>query len=390
VIELEPVFNILSQPALPYGLIKALAKKMKVPRPTIADWRRLLLRDPGWRPGSGYGHGRRLLTDEEEMFIAETIRRDFIDQHKYCPPLLVSRIARRLRARDQIEQEEAASDSSDDESLRPRPKRRKGVFAHTWRERFLYENGFSIRRPHTRRRSVPNDECFAQFLANLEAIFDTYPPDRILNADETSWKLINNRMVTVAECGAEGVTCEFDGDVKACMTVIAAIDAAGSKLPLWVICRGTTVRCEATLRAEFAGELRTGRLVITHQENGWTNGKVAEEFIRWISNRVHGQQLCLLWDSFSAHRDEDVRREASGLDIAVEYIPSGMTDEWQPLDLRIFGSLKQRARALFDDQWAREDGLELTATTAIALLLKAWDSITQEEILNAWDRLRNA
>jgi hypothetical protein len=87
-----------------------------------------------------------------------------------------------------------------------------------------------------------------------------------------------------------------------------------------------------------------------------------------------------------ARRD---RREAGGLDIAVECIPSGMTDEWSPLDLRIFGSLKQRARAMFDDQWAREDGVELTQETAIALLLKAWDSITQEEILNARDKLRS-
>jgi hypothetical protein len=66
-----------------------------------------------------------------------------------------------------------------------------------------------------------------------------------------------------------------------------------------------------------------------------------------------------------ARRD---RREAGGLDIAVEYIPSGMTDEWQPLNLRIFGSLKQRARAMFDDPSAREDGVELTTETAIALL----------------------
>jgi hypothetical protein len=87
-----------------------------------------------------------------------------------------------------------------------------------------------------------------------------------------------------------------------------------------------------------------------------------------------------------ARRD---RKETGGLDIAVECIPSGMTDEWPPLDLWIFGSLKQRARALFDDEWAREDGVELTTETAIALLLKAWDSITQEEILNAWDKLRN-
>jgi hypothetical protein len=65
----------------------------------------------------------------------------------------------------------------------------------------------------------------------MEMVFQRHPLHRISNADETSWKLINKRMVTVADRGAEGVACEFDGDVKACLTVMASIDAAGSKLP---------------------------------------------------------------------------------------------------------------------------------------------------------------
>jgi hypothetical protein len=60
------------------------------------------------------------------------------------------------------------------------------------------------------------------------------------------------------------------------------------------------------------------RLLTDEEENGWTNGKVAVEFIRWISNRLRRQQLRLLWGRFSAHRDEDVRREAGGFDIAMK------------------------------------------------------------------------
>jgi hypothetical protein len=60
-------------------LIKALVKKMNVPKPTIANWRTLLLRDPPWRSGSGYGHGRRLLTDEEENgWTNEKVAGEFI------------------------------------------------------------------------------------------------------------------------------------------------------------------------------------------------------------------------------------------------------------------------------------------------------------------------
>jgi hypothetical protein len=224
----------------------------------------------------------------------------------------------------------------------------------------------------------------------MELIFEQYPLDRIINADETSWRLINNRMVTVADCGAEGVACEFEGDVKACMTVLASIDAGGSKLPLWVICRGKTPRSEASLRRRFATEIRTGRLVFTHQESGWTNQTVATDYLKWLSDRVKGQKLCLLWDCFSAHRDEEVREQARESQIALEFVPGGMTDEWQPLDLRIFGSLKQRAKAMFDAEWIRNDITELTPERAIALLLRAWQSVTQDEILNAWGKLNRS
>jgi hypothetical protein len=74
-------------------------------------------------------------------------------------------------------------------------------------------------------------------------------------------------------------------------------------------------------------------------------------------------------------------RNAEEMHITLDLIPAGLTDKWQPLDSRIFESLKMRARGLFDDQWLRDESIELTVATSIALPLKAWDSITQEEIL---------
>jgi hypothetical protein len=34
-----------------------------------------------------------------------------------------------------------------------------------------------------------------------------------------------------------------------------------------------------------------------------------------------------------------------------------------------------------------DESMELTVATAIDLLLRAWDSITQEEVLGAWEKL---
>jgi hypothetical protein len=73
--------------------------------------------------------------------------------------------------------------------------------------------------------------------------------------------------------------------------------------------------------------------------------------------------------------------------ILFEFIPARPTDEWQPLDLRFFGSLKMRARGLFDDQWLRDESIEITVAASTALLPKAWKWITQEEILGVWNKI---
>jgi hypothetical protein len=46
-----------------------------------------------------------------------------------------------------------------------------------------------------------------------------------------------------------------------------------------------------------------------------------------------------------------------------------------------------RARGLFDDQWLHDESIELAVATSIALLLKAWESISQEKILGAWNKI---
>jgi hypothetical protein len=82
-----------------------------------------------------------------------------------------------------------------------------------------------------------------------------------------------------------------------------------------------------------------------------------------------------------------VKSRAEGKYVTLEFIPAGLTDEWQSLDLRIFGSLKMCARALFGDEWIRDDSVELTVAKAIQLLLRTCESITQEEILKAWNKI---
>jgi hypothetical protein len=80
-------------------------------------------------------------------------------------------------------------------------------------------------------RPKRNDEYLAQFRVEMEMIFTEYPLDRIINSDETRWKIIIHRMVTVVSCGAQAIACEFEGNLKADIRVLTSIHARGSKLP---------------------------------------------------------------------------------------------------------------------------------------------------------------
>jgi hypothetical protein len=209
-LEVEPTFQVLSQHELRYGMIPILSRTSHIPIGILQDWRKHLRVDSSWRQGQRYGLAARLLTDEEETERAVTIRRDYLARHKYCPPKFVTHMGRQMCWQRSSDESFDSSDSSESEPsdedvpLRRRPHQ----FAHKWRERFMRRSGFSLRAPHVRRRPKPGDEMLATFLADVEIAFEQYPRDRILNADETSWKIMNNRMVTVANCGSDAVACE--------------------------------------------------------------------------------------------------------------------------------------------------------------------------------------
>jgi hypothetical protein len=71
------------------------------------------------------------------------------------------------------------------------------------------------------------------------------------------------------------------------------------------------------------------------------------------------------------------------LNIVIEFVAPGVTGKRQPLDRRIFGKLKFRPRRQFDLACIRDE--DPTTQDSIAMLLDAWKSNSQEEILDTWE-----
>lgn len=63
-----------------------------------------------------------------------------------------------------------------------------------------------------------------------------------------------------------------------------------------------------------------------------------------------------------------------------------MTDRYQPLDRKIFGAMKSRARSRFDAEAARV-GHNPNILSALSSLVQVWALMEQDEILKAWDHV---
>ena len=126
-------------------------------------------------------------------------------------------------------------------------------------------------------------------------------------------------------------------------------------------------------------------MYVSHTHTGWST----EEFAIQYLNHLKGTYLkddpgLLVWDLHASHRTNNVKAAAEQLSIGMKFIPAGQTDYWQPLDNKVFGVLKAKARAMFDAQMADMNLKDVTIMNAIDILVECWQSLETELIRGAW------
>jgi len=95
---------------------------------------------------------------------------------------------------------------------------------------------------------------------------------------------------------------------------------------------------------------------------------------------MNEESFHLLLDCVSAHRTMDVKALAVQLGITLHYIPAGGTDQFQPLDLLIFGALKSTPGALFLQRIRDRPRDKVTKPEAVQMLRWAWMHLHEETI----------
>jgi hypothetical protein len=168
-------------------------------------------------------------------------------------------------------------------------------------------------------------------MAEVAEAFAIYHPDRIFNLDDTLWTFLDAAILALAAGGA-GLRCHFSVGANDCLTAIATINSTGEKQPLWILAKGKTERSER----RYANVTNAKDLHIDHSPNGWRDRGVASRYFRLLRERNGYMPIVVIWAVLNAHRDQEVKSLAKKLNARLIFIPADQTDEYGPLDRRIF------------------------------------------------------
>lgn len=220
-------------------------------------------------------------------------------------------------------------------------------------------------------------------------------PDQIYNADETAlfWRCLpRNTFVAPGESQPSGTK-----EDKQRITLLTCANAAGThKCKLFVVGRSARPRAFKSVKVL--------PVTYTSSEKAWMTKDLTLE---WFKNhfvkeaREHCKsvglpedcKILLLLDNCRAHPDEEILKANN---ISTRFLPANTTSLIQPMDQGIISNLKYRYKSDYLRKLLQTESSpnlietfkkNFTIKDAVYLVSEAWDSVSQETLVNAWHNL---
>ena len=92
-------------------------------------------------------------------------------------------------------------------------------------------------------------------------------------------------------------------------------------------------------------------------------------------NINNNQKLYLILDVYKSHRSEMIIKQCKDLNIELIFIPAGFTDLYQPLDIKVFGGLKAKARSYWYQHFVHMPHTKFTKSLAVKILFNFWNEL---------------
>ena len=262
----------------------------------------------------------------------------------------------------------------------------------SWCSRFMKRNGFVLRMKTKISQKLPADledkiTNFQSFVIKLRRQHN-YDLKHIGNMDETPTWFDMPSSKTVNKAGAKTVYMKTSGHEKVRFTTVLVCMADGTKLKPMVIFKRKTMPKDKFPRG----------IVVHVHPKGWMDEegmKVRNDKVwRTRPGGLSKTRSLLVFDSFSGHLTDGVKRwiNAENTDLCV--IPGGLTSVVQPLDVCLNKPFKDRLRDNWCQWMAREDQ-DLTSSgnlkraslpTVCQWVLDAWEGIKHESVVYSFKK----
>ena len=383
--------------------LKKISDIYNVPRHCLNYWRSQLKENINWLPDQAHADSNRVFSAKQEKEMANTIL-----QYADNGVQITNGIMRNVLLLKNQENMEAENENA------IKPQQLQFAASDFYLAEFCKRNELSRRRAHLKKRPKIKPHLITDYRERMTGLFEDpqIRNDHILNCDETFWHQSEQSNYTIAQKGQDNVHIYTDANEKAGTTILATVDSTGGKLPLLIIGKGKTDRCEKS-QIGFSNPIGQTNpnpySDMTHytarSQTGWMNDTIWTRYLENLREQrpydpqypqdAKENKIFLACDSFAVHHDSASVRTAEKYNIELIKIPEGCTDECQPLDRRVFGGMKQQARAETHKEIAKSivDSMKTgtpvnikrpTKPESIGNAIRIWDKYPQPQIVNAW------
>ena len=343
-----------------------LSRASNIPSYVLCKWRKKYQKNNDYFPGKLIGQSNRIFTKKEEENIADFIRHQFI-----LPGVMMRR--KHLQKVLFMLWQSMGKDN--------RRNKSKKIFSLHFVRDFCSRNHFSFRHMRKKKRSDINQEEVDEYITSYKEIFTEYHWSRIGNMDETPFNFVFLRGCVLAEKGTENVSAQLPDDYRKSFTVISTVSADGHKFPPIFLAQGKTTKCTNQF-SEMKSDPATYELFFS--PGGNTDESVMIHYLNLFHHWMNREPSALILDRYSSHVTDAVKLKAQQLNIRLVYIPTSATDQFQPLDARIFGVVKSIASSKFDDH-AFDKRDAYSKSEAADLFIECWRQVSSQTVIDAWN-----
>ncbi|XP_057305268.1 tigger transposable element-derived protein 4-like [Hydractinia symbiolongicarpus] len=244
-----------------------------------------------------------------------------------------------------------------------------------WMAKWKTRYGVSFKTIAGESRSVTEEMTAPWSETTLPTILSRYPLEDIFNADEFGlfFQCLPNKTLHM-----KGDKCSGGKHSKVRLTGLAAGNASGERLPMFVIGKSAKPRC-------FKG-VKTLPCRYRSQKKSWMSGELFEEWVRELDRKfsVFKRKIALIIDNCTAHP------HVENLEwVELIFLPPNTTSRTQPMDQGIIRALKAKYRSLavrklikaLDEEKSTP---KFSILAAMYMLRKAWDDVSNKTFTNCF------